>query len=106
MVDSYGLDCATLQNDVINFHQTPLFEAAAIKDEDKALRLAQFFIEQGVDPKKEDKLNQIPLYYAVREGHRQLIELLLKNGSNVNHLDTYGQNPIFYCIREGNIETT
>ena len=51
-------------------------------------------------------MNQIPLYYAVREGHGQLIDLLLKGGSNVNHLDTYGQNPIFYCIREGNIETT
>lgn len=59
-----------------------------------------------MNPKTEDKLNQIPLYYAVREGHGQLIDLLLKGGSNVNHLDTYGQNPIFYCIREGNIETT
>jgi ankyrin repeat protein len=40
MVDSYGLDCSTLQNDAVNFNQTPLFEAAAIKDQDKALRLA------------------------------------------------------------------
>lgn len=59
-----------------------------------------------MDPKTEDKLNQVPLYYAVREGHNQIIELLLEHGTNINHLDTYGQTPIFYCIREGNIETT
>jgi len=42
----------------------------------------------------------------VREGHEQIIELLVNHGSNINHIDTYGQTPIFYCIREGNIEIT
>ena len=65
-----------------------------------------FLIEQGVDPKTQDSLSQLPLYYAVREGHSKIIDLLLSKGCDVNHLDTYGQNAIFYCIREGNLDTT
>ena len=57
MVESYGLDCASLQNDLVNFNQTPLFEACAIKDQEKALRLVNFFLAQSVDPRTEDKLN-------------------------------------------------
>jgi hypothetical protein len=39
MVNSYGLDVSSVRNDAANFLQTPLFEACAIKDEEKALRL-------------------------------------------------------------------
>lgn len=106
MVNQYGLDVSTLQNDAENFNQTPLFEACAAKDQEKALILAKFFIGQGVSPTQQDRLNQLPLYYAVREGHTELIDLLLSQGSSVNHLDIYGQNPIFYCVREGNLPTT
>jgi ankyrin repeat protein len=63
--------------------------------------LVQFLLEQGVEPTIEDNLKQLPLFYAVREGHNELIELLVQKGSQVNHVDIYGQTPIFYCIREG-----
>lgn len=106
MVNTYGLDVATLRNDAINFLQTPLFEACAIKDQERAFRLVKFLLEQGVNPSTQDELSQLPVYYAVREGHTQIIEILLKHGININHLDTYGQSPVFYCVREGNIETT
>lgn len=65
--------------------------------------MAQLLAEMGVKPNQQDTLQQIPLYYAVREGHIELIDFLIKNGCSVNHLDTYGQTPIFYCIREGDI---
>lgn len=58
-----------------------------------------------VDPRQADSLNQTPLYYAVREGHAEVIDLLLEKGLNLNHIDTYGQTPIFYCIREGKVQT-
>ena len=50
----------------------------------------EVLIEMGVLPTTQDTLNQIPLYYAVREGHQDVIALLITSGSNVNHLDTYG----------------
>lgn len=68
--------------------------------------MAKALFQAGVDPKQQDSLNQTPLYYAVREGHFDLIDWLIEKGLNVNHIDTYGQTPIFYCIREGNIATT
>ena len=44
MVNTYGLEVSTIRNDAENFNQTPLFEACAIKDQDKALRLVQFLL--------------------------------------------------------------
>jgi ankyrin repeat protein len=100
-----GLDISNLQNDQA-FKQTPLFDACAIKDQERCIKLVRFFIEKGVKATQEDSLKQLPIYYAVREGHSSAIDILIKEGSNVNHLDTYGQTPIFYSIREGNIVTT
>jgi len=41
----------------------------------------------------------------VREGHNDIIDILIRCGSNPNHIDIYGQTPIFYCVREGNNQT-
>jgi ankyrin repeat protein len=61
----------------------------------------------GIKPQYAvDSLKQTPLYYAVREGHADLIKLLIKSGININHLDIYGQNPIYYCISSGNVPIT
>jgi|SanBayMetagenome_1026888.scaffolds.fasta_scaffold16941_1 ankyrin repeat protein len=46
--------------------------------------------ELRVDPAQPDSLNQTPLYYAVREGHSDVIDWLLEKGLNLNHVDTYG----------------
>lgn len=61
-----------------------------------------FFLDQGVSPTQEDTLKQLPLFYAVREGHNEIIDMLIRRGANSNHIDIYGQTPIFYCVREGN----
>ena len=60
----------------------------------------------GADPRKEDDLKQIPLFYAAREGYNKVVNLLIDSGSDVNRSDKYGQTAIFYCIREGHMETT
>lgn len=100
-----GIDVKHLINDA-SFDQTPLFEASACKDQDKALRLCNFFMEQGVACTTQDSLKQLPIFYAVREGNLGLIETFVGKGAPINHVDTYGQTPIFYSIREGNISAT
>jgi len=32
----------------------------------------------------------LPLFYAVREGHDEIIDILIQAGSNPNHIDMYG----------------
>ena len=70
--------------------QTPLFEACALKNSDVAMQLVRYFINIGVDPKCLDSLQQLPLFYAVREGHQAVVKVLLEQGTAVNHVDTYG----------------
>ena len=105
-VNTMGIDVKNLKNDAENFEQTPLFEACAVRDRASALNLVRYFLNAGVDPKQQDNLKQVSLFYAVREGHSEVIDLLIQYGADVNHTDTYGQTAIFYCIREGNIPTT
>lgn len=83
-----------------------MFSACVIKDPVQSLAMAKALADLRCDPCQPDTLNQTPLYYAVREGHSDLIDWLLARGLNLNHVDTYGQTPIFYCIREGHIPTT
>lgn len=68
--------------------------------------MAKALADLNVDPQQPDSLNQTPLYYAVREGHIEVIDWLLERGLNLNHVDTYGQTPIFYSIREGIVTAT
>jgi len=89
MIGEHGIDVANLYDEAA-FKQSPLFSACVIKDSKSSLRMSEVLIEMGVLPTTQDTLNQIPLYYAVREGHQDVIALLIKSGSNVNHLDTYG----------------
>lgn len=96
----------SLLKDEQNFQQTAMFSACVIKDAESSLAMAKALFDLNVDPKQADSLNQTPLYYAVREGHKDLIDWLVEKGLNLNNVDTYGQTPIFYCIREGHVVTT
>ena len=69
--------------------------------------MIQILVQNGIKIASSiDSLKQTPLYYAVREGHEQVIRMLVQGGLNVNHLDCYGQNPIYYCISSGNVPIT
>ena len=102
-----NVDIACLITDATTFYENALFLASQIKDEDTAIKMVEVLTQSGVRIKTSiDSLKQTPLYYAVREGHARLIELLIEGGLNVNHLDIYGQNPIYYAISSGNVSIT
>jgi ankyrin repeat protein len=44
-------------------------------------------INMGANPDLVDHNGQTPLYYAVRGGKYDAVELLIKKGANVNHED-------------------
>ena len=57
--------------------ETILFSAALIKDEDKALEMMRFMIEEkDLVAYSEDDLQQTVLYYVCREGKTKCIEYL------------------------------
>jgi ankyrin repeat protein len=53
---------------------------------------------------ERDIYGQNPIYYAARDGHLNLCELLVEKGTDVNLEDKYGQTCIFYAIREGHYD--
>ena len=52
----------------------------------------------------KDIYGQNPIYYAARDGHLNLCELLVERGTDINLEDKYGQTCIFYAIREGHYD--
>ena len=55
----------------------------------------------GLPINERDIYGQNPIYYAAREGHIKLCELLVEKGTDINLEDKFGQTCIFYAIREG-----
>lgn len=92
-------------DDSARFNQSLAFSACIIKDAELSLKMLKVLMEMGVDCQKEDSLKQIPLFYASREGHLNVISHLVNVGSpNVlNRQDKYGQTAIYYAVREGHI---
>lgn len=80
----------SLLKDEQNFQQTAMFSACVIKDAAQSLAMAKALSDFHLDPRQPDSLNQTPLYYAVREGHADVIDWLIEKGLNLNHVDTYG----------------
>jgi len=46
------------------------------------------------------------MFYAAKNGHSKMIQILFENGLSVNQIDTYGQNPIYYSISVNKNQTT
>ena len=69
MVREYGIDLSTLIDEPKNFSQSVVFSACVVKDEETSLKMCQALIDMGADPRREDDLKQIPLFYAAREGY-------------------------------------
>ena len=90
MAHEMGIKVSNLTDEQKNFSQTPIFSGCIVKDKDTAYKMVQVLIDLGCNTQREDDLKQTPLYYAVREGNRKLINLLIEKGLMVNHIDKYG----------------
>ena len=104
---------------------TPLHYAA--KEKDAKYDIAKILLDQGANPNVRNSKGCIPLHYAVtrkdvnivdRYGNTPLhfaaeekdvnniVEILLKYGSNVNAKNRCGETPLHFAALVGNITTT
>ena len=58
-------------------------------------------LDENVDIEARDKDNRTPLWYASRNGHEKVVQLLLKNGADVEAKDDYGRTPLWYASGSG-----
>lgn len=54
---------------------------------------------------EEDDDGRTSLHFAVREGHDQIVDLLITRGANVDVPDKYGQTPLHWAAKEGHDKT-
>jgi len=54
-------------------------------------------IDLGASINIEDKYGQTCLFYAIREDHYDIVELLIKKGANVNQVDKKKRTPYSFA---------
>jgi len=72
----------------------PLHEAAKKGDMDQINRS----IEKGDTEDVKDENNNTPLYIAVGQGHKEVVELLILKGANVNAVCWRGYTPLHWAV--------
>lgn len=65
------------------------------RPDEKIAESVQLLLDAGLDPMSRDDFGQTPLHYAVRNGNKVTLGLLLKAGVDPNAADTeYGSTPL------------
>lgn len=67
--------------------------------------IAKLLIQYHADPNVEGR-EGLPLYAASKNGHRNVISLLLQNEAAINKTDSDGETAIFGSVRHGHPEIT
>lgn len=70
-----NIDIMAVTND--NFKQNCMFYLPPLKNDEKATALAKAFIDLGADAAFVDSLQQTALFYAARDGMKDLCELFM-----------------------------
>ena len=52
--------------------------------------MIKVLVSLGVDFLHKDNLKQSPLFYAAKNGHMKVIQILVENGVPLNDVDIYG----------------
>lgn len=65
------------------------------------MKICELLIEKGTDVNLEDKYGQTCIYYAIRQGHYDIVEYLIHHEADVNKIDKKKQMPVVYAEKMG-----
>ena len=68
-------------------------------------RRVRLLLEAGGDPNHADDQGLTPLHWAVRNHHREVLDLLLDAGADINATDDLGRTPLRWAALKGREET-
>ena len=66
----------------------------------------QRLLRQGIRPSPRDLLDSSPLLAAAKEGHYEIVRLLLESGACVAEQDRYQRTASYWAARGGHIQAT
>jgi hypothetical protein len=79
------------------------YNLAKPRPDEKIAESIKLLLDAGLDPMSVDDFGQTPLHYAVRNGNKIALSMLLKAGANPNAADAeYGNTPLHYAATLGN----
>ncbi len=76
-----------------------------IAAEQGKLKMVQYLLELGADVNSRDNQDRLPVHCAAKRGHRDIVELLLKQKrTSRNYWDKRGRNTYLYAVQSGDSE--
>lgn len=85
----------------IRFDTRPVLSIAAMFGQ---LEIAKSLLEAGADPNATDGPLTTPLMFAAEEGHAQVVQLLIENGSNPSLKDLNGETAYDKAVNNSRID--
>ncbi|KAJ7329699.1 hypothetical protein JRQ81_015873 [Phrynocephalus forsythii] len=73
----------------------------ACASEDKILKCVELLLTRNANPNAACRKKMTPLMYAAREGHPQVVALLVAHGSEINVQDEAGYTALAWAARHG-----
>ena len=72
------------------------------RPDDVIAESVKLLLSKGFDPNSVDNFGQTPLHYAVKDGNKSAIQLLLQAGANPNSTESYnGNSALHYAATLG-----
>ena len=65
-----------------------------------SIKLVKYFLNKNSNPNELNKDGQTPLHLALKEGNKDIIDLLIKNGADISIKDNEGKKPFDYGSKE------